>query len=157
ARHCRDLYAQVHFFKESGRYRLFAPGNLGKGDFNVYRMFVETALETTRSGGWVSQVAPENLYNGANATAIRQALFGRFRLSRLLGFENAREVWFEGIDSRTKFCIFAARRNGGTEAFDARFSIRSVVDLGAALHGGTLRVPVALVEEFSPDAIAVME
>ena len=45
--YCRDLYAAVHFMKSSGRYRLFAPGNLGKGDFNVYRMFVETALAAT--------------------------------------------------------------------------------------------------------------
>jgi hypothetical protein len=156
-RHCRDLYAQVHFFKESGRYRLFAPGNLGKGDFNVYRMFVETALEVVRTGGWASQVAPENLYNGANAAAIRQVFFQKFRLSRLLGLENAREVWFKGIDSRTKFCLFAARRDGVTESFDARFLIRSEAELAAAIGGSTLRVPVALVTEFSPDALAVME
>ena len=47
---CRDLYALVHFIKQSGRYRMFAPGNLGKGDFNVYRMFVESALSLTRLG-----------------------------------------------------------------------------------------------------------
>src|SRR5690606_24314952 len=39
--HARELYAAVRFIKESGRYRLFAQGNLGKGDFNVYRQFVE--------------------------------------------------------------------------------------------------------------------
>ena len=157
ARHCRDLYAQVHFFKQSWRYRLFAPGNLGKGDFNVYRMFVETALTVVRPSGWVSQIVPENLYNGANAAAIRAALFERFRLDRLLGFENARETWFRGIDSRTKFCIFAARRGGATEAFEARFSIRSEADLAAATSGHTLRLPVALVREFSPEALAIME
>lgn len=154
SRYCRD---QAHFFKESGRYRLFAPGNLGKGDFNVYRMFVETAMEADRPGGWVSQVAPENLYNGANAAAIRQALFEQFQLSRLLGFENARETWFKGIDSRTKFCIYAARRGGRTDAFHARFTIRSVPQLAEVQAGNSLRVPVALVKEFSPDALAVME
>ena len=40
----RRFYAAVHAFKNGGRYRLFAAGNLGKGDFNIYRMFAETAL-----------------------------------------------------------------------------------------------------------------
>jgi hypothetical protein len=61
----RRLYAWVRFFRRSGRYRLFASGNLGKGDFNVYRMFVETALQTSRVEGYASQVVPEGLYNGA--------------------------------------------------------------------------------------------
>src|SRR5262249_404348 len=60
--HCRALRAQMHFFKTSGRYRLFAPGNLGKGDFNVYRMFVETALSIARPGGSVAQIVPEGFY-----------------------------------------------------------------------------------------------
>jgi hypothetical protein len=42
--YCRHLYCAANFMKESGRYRLFAEGNLGKGDFNIYRMFVELAL-----------------------------------------------------------------------------------------------------------------
>ena len=46
--HRRDLFATAHFFRWSGRYRLFAPGNLGKGDLNIYRAFVELALTTTR-------------------------------------------------------------------------------------------------------------
>lgn len=156
-RYCRALYAEVHFFKSSGRYRLFAPGNLGKGDFNIYRIFVEAALSAVRDGGWASQIAPEGLYNGANCMAIRQALFNECRLSRLLGFENAREVWFKGIDSRTKFCIYAARRGEQTEAFQAEFNIRSDANLAAVNSGQTLNMPVALVREFSPDALAVME
>ena len=52
--------------------RLFASGNLGKGDFNIYRMFVETALAITGPDGFTAQIVPENLANGANAAAIRQ-------------------------------------------------------------------------------------
>ena len=54
-----DLYASVHFMKSSGRYKLFAAGNLGKGDFNVYRMFVETAFDLTRNNGVSAQFVPE--------------------------------------------------------------------------------------------------
>jgi hypothetical protein len=155
--HCRDLYAQVHFFKESGRYRLFAPGNLGKGDFNVYRMFVESAFQATRAGGRFAQVVPEGLYNGANCMAIRKAFFEECVLDSILGFENSREVWFRGIDSRAKFCIYSAKKGGTTESFRAAFNIRSEVQLADVRSGNVLTIPVAMVAEFSPDALAIME
>lgn len=154
---CNRLYRSVHFFRNSGAYRLFAPGNLGKGDFNAYRMFVERVLSMTRPGGFAAQVAPENLYNGANAMAIRKELFEECTLSSILGFENTREVWFAGIDSRTKFCIYIARRGGETESFSAAFNIRTHAALRDAVAGRALQFPVSLVHEFSPDALALME
>ena len=78
--YCNRLYALASFFKESGRYKLFADGNLGKGDFNVYRMFTELALRATRPQGRAAQFVPENLYNGANAAAIRRFLFDECKL-----------------------------------------------------------------------------
>lgn len=153
----RHTYASVAFIKDSGQYRLFAPGNLGKGDFNVFRMFVEVCLEHIRPGGMASQIVPDGLYSGANSMAIRKALFERFSLSRLWSFENARECWFTGIDSRTKFCLYAAREGGSTQAFDAAFCIRSEHELNEIRGGGGISIPVALVREFSPDALAISE
>jgi len=155
--HRRDLYSDVHFFKNSGRYRMYAPGNLGKGDFNVYRMFVETALSTVRSGGYAAQVVPENFYNGANAMAIRQATLEEYELRELLGFENTNEAWFKGIHMGTKFAIYAAKRGGRTESFPAAFNIRTTDQLAERTGSGMLTIPVNLVREFSPDALAVME
>ena len=79
--------------KESGRYRLFAEGNLGKGDFNIYRMFVELALREPARGR-AAQFVPENLYNGANAAAIRRHLFENTVLSGIVTFENTKKIWF---------------------------------------------------------------
>lgn len=155
--YCRTLYTHTNFYKTSGRYHLFAPGNLGKGDLNVYRMFVETALATTRRGGYVAQFVPEGLYNGANAAAIRQEIFTAFQLVRLAGFENSKGIWFPEIDTRAKFCLYVARREGTTEEFFCAFRVSSVNGVRAALSDGALRIPTALVAEFSPDALAVME
>ena len=157
AEYRRDLYAAVHFFKNSGRYRLFAPGNLGKGDFNVFRMFVETALQTLAPAGRAAQVVPEGFYNGANCMAIRKALFEEYRLSRVLGFENTREVWFKGIDSRAKFAVYCAEYPGFTERVTAGFNIREPARLAEVMAGGSLAIPVSLIREFSPDALAMME
>jgi len=155
--HCRDLYAAVHFMKSSGRYRLFAAGNLGKGDFNVYRMFVESALALTRPGQVAAQFVPEGLYNGANATAIREELFDRRRLEKLAGFENTKGIWFPSIDTRTKFCLYVAWRDGKTDQFCAAFRVNSLEKLAEFSEGRGLSIPTDLVAEFSPDARAVME
>ncbi len=154
---CRDLYALVHFIKRSGRYNMFAPGNLGKGDFNVYRMFVETALTHTRKNGWAGQVVPEGLYNGANCMAIRRALYGACRLDSIVGFENNAEVWFPGVHTAMKFCIYAAQVGGKSEVFRIAFNVRSHEQLAEVLAGRSLQMPVRLVAEFSPDALALME
>ncbi len=153
----RRLYAEVLFFKNSGRFRLYAPGNLGKGDFNIFRMFAELSLDFTAPAGFASQIIPDGLYGGANCMAIRRELYEHFELSDIWGFENTREVWFKGIDSRTKFCMYAARAGGSTDEFSAAFGIRSEERLADVRAGDRLRLPVSLVREFSPDALAVTE
>jgi len=153
----RMIFATAAFLKDSGRFTLFAPGNLGKGDFNLYRLFVELALRLVRPRGWAAQVVPDGLYAGANSMAIRTELFERFRLDVLLGFENAKEAWFPGVDSRAKFTLYSAQKGEATESFRAAFLIRSQEDLRAAGGASALRLPVEMVREFSPDALAVME
>ncbi|RDL49727.1 putative type I restriction enzymeP M protein [Ensifer sp. M14] len=155
--HCADLYAAVHFIKSSGRYRLFAEGNLGKGDFNVYRMFVETALAATRKGRVAAQFVPEGMYNGANATAIRKELFSAFRLDRLAGFENTKGIWFPKVHTAMKFCVYVAWKGGKTAEFVASFRVNTAEKLQEFKSGKGLRIPVSVVEEFSPDAVAIME
>jgi len=155
--HRRKRFCQVAFIKESGFHTMFAPGNLGKGDLNTYRFFLESALRTVSPSGAASQVVPEGFYNGANAAAIREALFDKFVLKNIYGFENAKEVWFDGIDSRMKFCIYSVHGDGHTESFQAAFNIRSPNQLSAVQAGESLCIPVSLVREFSPDALSLLE
>ena len=79
ALHRRERFCEVAFIKESGFYTLFAQGNLGKGDLNTYRFFLELALRIANSDGATAQIVPEGLYNGANAAAIRASLFDDHR------------------------------------------------------------------------------
>ena len=154
--YCHRLYALANFFKESGRYTLFAEGNLGKGDFNVYRMFTEFALKAARPHGRAAQLVPENLYNGANAAAIRRFLFDKCKLWELIAFENTRKVWFD-IDTRAKFCLYVAEPGSNTTSFYAAFGINSKEKLAALSAGLPIEIPISLVEEFSPDAFAIAE
>jgi hypothetical protein len=154
--YCHRLYALANFFKESGRYTLFAEGNLGKGDFNVYRMFTELALRATRPRGRAAQFVPENLYNGANAAALRRFLFDKCKLERLIAFENTRKVWFD-IDTRAKFCLYVALTDSTTTAFGSAFGVNSEEKLAALSGGLPIELPISLIEEFSPEAFAIAE
>lgn len=157
ATHRRDLYATVHFLKHAGRFVLYARGNLGKGDFNVYRMFVEAAVDLARSGGSAAQLTPEGLYNGANCQAIREHLFTKCSLTELVAFENTNGIWFPGVHTAMKFCLYAARPGGSTVAFAAAFNIRSPADLTFRRTSVMLSIPISIIREFSPDALAIME
>ena len=154
--YCLNLYLTANFMKNSGRYTLFAEGNMGKGDFNIYRMFVEMALRCVRPGGRAAQFVPENLYNGANAAAIRTHLFRSMRLHVIIGFENTGRVWFD-IDTRQKFCLYVAEPGTTGDGFGAAFNINSHAKALALKDRMPFKIPVSIVEEFSPDTLAISE
>lgn len=120
----RYLYSSVRFMKSSGRYTRFAEGNLGKGDFNVYRMFVEHALDT---GLTAAQVLPGAFATGANTSAIRRYLLSTKRLTALYVFDNIKRQWFDvSVNSLT---IYSAGPNPTGKPFAAAFQIGSMEEL----------------------------
>lgn len=56
-----------------------------------------------------------------------------------------------------KFCLYAAHVGLQTDSFRAAFNIRSLDQLAEVKAGRSLNIPVRLVKEFSPDALAIME
>jgi hypothetical protein len=108
-------------------------------------------------GRVAAQFVPEGLYNGANATAIRHELFSAFHLERLGGFENTKGIWFPSVHTAMKFCAYVAWKGGTTDRFLASFRVNSSEKLQTFVSGKGLSIPVPIVAEFSPDAMAVME
>ncbi|RKY66344.1 MAG: hypothetical protein DRP97_08190, partial [Candidatus Latescibacterota bacterium] len=152
----RRLFASVHFMKSSGRYRLFAPGNLGKGDFDLYRMFVETALEITAKNGFAAQIVKSGIYNGANAQAIRKELYERWELLLVLGFINTRQYWFPSVHPETRFALYVARRRGTTKHILANFMLDGPESFAAALSA-PIMISLDVIHSQSPDALAIPE
>lgn len=148
-RYRRDLFGQVHFLKDSGRYTLFAKGNLGKGDFNVYRMFVETALRNARPGGYAAQITPGGLYGGANASAIRHHLLDQSRLDWLFGYDNYKKGWFD-VDM-ARFSAYTARPGSSTATFQAQFGLAQPADLS----NEPVEVSADLIRQQSPETYAI--
>lgn len=151
-----ELYRAANFLRNSGRFALFAEGNLGKGDFNIYRMFTELAFVGVRPGGVASQIIPENFYNGANAAALRGHVFANMQLLCLITFENTRRVWFD-IHAAQKFCLYAAIRGGSTQTIPAAFGVNSQPKLAALTNPLPFQIPLSLIHELSPAALAIPE
>ncbi|MCK6505655.1 SAM-dependent methyltransferase [Myxococcota bacterium] len=149
-RHQFDLFGLVHFLKNSGRFTLYAPGNLGKGDFNVYRMFAELALKTARASGYAAQVLPGGLYGGANVSAIRQFMFDQCELKHIWGLSNTRRGWFPGVDI-DRFAAYAARRGGRTRSFLAQFGLMQPADLA----GDPVEFDADFIRTNNPDTYAI--
>lgn len=154
AAHCRDLFALVHFLKQSGVFTLYAPGNLGKGDFNIYRMFVELALRRIRPDGYASQVVPAGLYGGANASAIRKFMFDENTLKFLAGCENKGAVFFPGVHPQTWFSVYSAERQGRTTKFRLAFGIDSLEKATRALSSA-MELEADVIRQLSPETYAI--
>lgn len=154
--HCNQLYSSASFIKTSGRFRLFAPGNLGKGDFNTYRFFVELSLALCSPNGAAGMIVPENLYNGANAMALRKALTEERGPLLLRGFENAKNHWFPDIDSRAKFCMYSSPPDRvGDNSIDAAFCIRNEQQLKEL--PSRVSLPSWMAQEIGGEALAIPE
>ncbi|MDE2125267.1 MAG: N-6 DNA methylase [Armatimonadetes bacterium] len=154
--HCRNLFALVHFLKSSGVYTLYAPGNLGKGDFNVYRMFVELAVRRVRPAGLAAQIAPAGLYGGANASAIRKFMLDENRLMLLVGCENKGRVFFPHVHPQTWFTLYALQRGGRTARLSTAFGIDSV-EKALSVRAETIELDADLIRELAPDTYAIAD
>jgi len=151
----RDLFSTSRFFRRSGRYRMFAPGHLGKGDLNIYRAFVEVALTPVRQGGMCSQITPSGIYAGANNAAIREELLEHFRLLALWGLDNSGGVWFPGVGLKA-FAAYVALRLPPNPTFAAGFGIASIDDLRSAVET-PFHYPVTMIRAIDARALLIPE
>lgn len=154
AERLRSLYATIHFLKKTGRFTLYAAGNLGKGDFNVYRMFVELALKGLRAGGYAAQLAPAGLYGGANASAIRKYMFDSNKLLLLLGCENANKSFFPDVHPQTWFALYVAKFAGRTDRFRVAFGCDHPKKASSSVSAA-VELDADVIRKSSPDTYVI--
>ena len=112
AEHAAQLSA---VFRKSGDYPL-----LGKGDLNLYSLFVERALALLNPTGIAGILAPPGIFADETASEFFRDISTKGRLRGLFHFMNARErteessssgtarLWFPSIGSNLTFCAFIA-------------------------------------------------
>ena len=90
-------------FRRSGHYPL-----LGRGDINLYSLFVERAMNLIKPDGIVGLLTPSGIYADKTAAPFFKSLSTKGRISGLFDFENRRlgtnlPPFFPDVDSRFKF------------------------------------------------------
>lgn len=92
----------------------------GKGEFDLYKMFVELGARLTSESGALAFLVPGGLIRNIGAQDLREWLFRNFDVD--IAILDNRERYFE-IDSRFKFLqLIASRRSGGGGV--VRFGVR---------------------------------
>ena len=96
----------------SGHYPL-----LGRGDINLYSLFVERAMSLVKPDGFVGLLTPSGIYADRTAAKFFKSVSTTGRVSSILDFENRRlgtglPHFFPDVDSRFKFCALIF---GGSE------------------------------------------
>jgi hypothetical protein len=101
---------------------------LGKGDTNLYSLFVERAMQLVKPTGIVGLLIPSGIAGDLGASAFFRSVSTTGRLGVLFDYEN-KKIFFPDVHASFKFCALVF--GGETRKFDAAecgFFLRSTND-----------------------------
>ncbi len=168
-RYARDSYHLAAYLKTAGIYTWYAQANLGKGDFDLFRAFVERDHKALRRTGSVAQVVPSGFYMNSNCAEVRrQMMFEAGSIRSLVANQNERFVF--AIEHGVKFALLVADRSIERSTVEVAFftgkdehgmmRARSASQLAEVLASSTtylIQLPLALIQGLSPQTLAIPE
>jgi predicted RNA methylase len=104
----------------------------GKGDYNLYKMFVELAPHLLARGGRLAALIPAAFASDLGMSQLRSLYFSEMRVERWTSFENLSGYF--PIDSRYKFAIMQAVRDPAGTGILAIRSFASRAEEVEAIH-----------------------
>ena len=107
-------HARLRFFREAGVFRHQGPGHL-----NRYQLFVERALQLTRSGGRMGLVLPSGIATDRGSGPLRRALLDQTTIDRVLGFSNRDGIF--PIHRDVKFLLLTTTKADRTDRLEGSF------------------------------------
>lgn len=147
-----EIEIVTQYFHDSGEYRMQTPtiGGTTQGTENdLSALFLERVFQLAKEGGYVAQVLPGAIFNGASTKDLRTHLLDETTIRKLITFEN-RGI-FPEIDIRYNFGVIAFKNEGRTEDLHGIFqqvgmdSLKNFEEVG-------LTIPRRVLREYSPEA-----
>ena len=107
---------------------------LSRGDVNLYSLFVERAMRLVKPEGMIGLLVPSGIASDKTAASFFKGVATEGRLKALYDFENRRTrhnapPFFPDVDSRFKFCVFAASPSPQPGDAQCAFFLQSVSEL----------------------------
>ena len=114
----QDKYKiQMDYFGSTSKYSL-----QGKGDINLYKLFLEMSLQITHKKSLLGLIVPAGIYLDLGTEGLRQEIFVNGTVLELCGFLN-KKCFFPEIHAQFKFCSIIFKKTGTTEKFLSKFFV----------------------------------
>jgi len=146
-----EIETRILFYKGSGEYT-----KRGKGDTNLWKLFLERTLKLVAKGGSLAVVVPSGIVTDEGGKELRQALFeGKIRA--MFEFENKRGI-FPDVHRSYKFVLFVWDKATSTAAFPAAFYLHDIEALeGKSEKDKFIEMPIDLIKKCSPETLSIPE
>jgi hypothetical protein len=126
----------------------------GKGDVNLYKLFLEQAQTILRNGGRMGMIVPSGIYSDLGSQPLRERFLDHGQWEWLFGFENRNKVF--DIDSRFKFNPIIVEKGGRTKRILTAFMRRNLEDWESA-EKYAASYHREQVTKFSPNSKSLLE
>lgn len=148
-----EIEIVTEYFHESGEYRMQTPkiGGTTQGTENdLSALFLERVFQLTKDGGYVAQVLPGAIFNGASTKDLRTQLLDETTIQKLVTFEN-RGIIFPEIHNQYNFGVIAFMNQGRTEELRGIFQ-QVGMDSLQNFDDVALTIPRRVLRDYSPEA-----
>jgi hypothetical protein len=146
-----DTRLVLRFTRDAGIYTAQSSGHA-----NRYHLFVERAIDLTRTGGRIGLVLPSGLATDYGSAPLRKRLLTRCDVDAIVGLDNHRGVF--PIHRSVRFLLVTATAGSPTRRIACRLALDDPAELEAigeptdAAHASTIGVTPELLERISgPD------
>ncbi|WP_425504248.1 Eco57I restriction-modification methylase domain-containing protein [Saliphagus infecundisoli] len=146
----REIEIVSEYFHE--KYEMQTPtiGGTTQGTENdLSALFLERVFQLTKESGYVAQVLPGAIFNGASTKDLRTHLLDETTIQKLVTFEN-RGI-FPEIDTRYNFGVIAFKNEGRTENLRGIFH-QVGMDSLQNFDDVALTIPRRVLRDYSPKA-----
>jgi hypothetical protein len=153
ARH--EIAALLRFTRDAGIYQAQSNGHA-----NRYQLFVERAVDLTRTGGRIGMVLPAGLATDHGSSALRMRLLTHCDVDAIVGIDNHRGIF--PIHRSVRFLLVTASAGLPTREIACRMGLDDLADLEAIGEQPAdtstwfpVRVTPALLEHVSGPGLAI--
>ena len=148
----REIEVVSEYFHNGGEYRMQTPtiGGTTQGTENdLSALFLERVFQLAKPGGYVAQVLPGAIFNGASTKDLRTHLLDETTIQKLVTFEN--RSTFPEIASMYNFGVISFKNSGRTESLNGIFQ-QVGMDPLQNFDDVALSIPRQVMREYSPEA-----
>lgn len=147
-----EIEIAMEYFHESDAYTLQDPtvgGQSQSTENDLSSLFFERVFDLSKEGGYVAQVLPGTIFNGASTKDLRVHLLDETTINSLITWEN--QDIFEEVHGQKTFGVVTFKNSGRTEELLGIFQQRGL-DIIENFEEEVLSIPRRVLLEYSPGA-----